>query len=104
MANCIGFGRRIGTGELLSSIKWGCFRAQARGGLKGCGATIIADCEGTGEWEGVEEPCACIVFDGSNITPIGWQVLREMLADLAKEYGQDAIALTTGATEFIKGV
>lgn len=103
MACTIGFGRRIGTGELLSSTKWGCFRAQVRGGLKGCNAIIIADCEGLGEWEGVAEPCACIVFDGSAITPVGWQVLRKMLCELAKEYGQDAIALTIGATEFIKG-
>lgn len=102
MACTIGIGRRIGTGELLSNANWEAFRAELRGLVKGCNGEVIAEMEGEGEWEGVKEPCACIVFDGAAMREYGWIVLRKMLADMAKEYGQDAIALTIGQTEFIK--
>lgn len=99
MASLIGIGRRKGAGPLLSDNRWRWFKASVRGILRGLDATIIAECEGAGGWEGVAEPCACFVFDLPDDTSLS--VLRSMLAVLAGKYGQDAIALTIGKTEFI---
>ena len=101
MACTIGIGRKVGTGELLTDNRWEWFKCEVRGTLKGLDATIIAECEGSGEWEGVSEPCACFVFELDVTDEAGWTVLRAMLADTARRYGQEAIALTIGKTEFI---
>jgi hypothetical protein len=53
---------------------------------------------GHGEWNGVPEVSATFVAD---VPTHSLSVVRAGLAFLKKAYGQDAIALTIGHTEFI---
>ena len=53
---------------------------------------------GKGVWEGVEEESAKItLLSDQPLTHLSY--LRQALANLAEEYGQDAIALTIGTSE-----
>ena len=53
---------------------------------------------GKGTWDGVEEESAKIsVLSDQPLTHLSY--LRQALANLAEEYGQDAIALTIGTSE-----
>ena len=54
---------------------------------------------GRGEWNGVAEVSATFVAD---VPQHRLNVVRSGLAFLAKAYGQEAIALTLGYTEFVK--
>ena len=55
---------------------------------------------GRGEWDGVEEES--VVVTGEVAASRIDEVIRPWLAYLAREYGQDAIALTVGTTDLIK--
>lgn len=53
---------------------------------------------GKGIWQGVEEESTKVtVLSDEPITHLHW--LRQELTELAREYGQDAIALTIGESE-----
>ena len=103
----VGFGRRIGKGDNLSSRRWAAFQADVArfiGSLRG--VTIYSRTVGYGVYDGVREDCATVVF-GVDCEPVTLDTvvlpyLRGGLGELARRYRQDSIALTIGKTEFIR--
>lgn len=106
MANTIGIGRRSGiTGEDLTDWEWGEFRADVRSAVRDSGGVVIFAGTGEGIWQGEEEEAACVVFIAPDPADEGPRLsldnLRWRLGRIAAVYGQDSIALTNGATQFI---
>ena len=84
----------------LDDIDWAEFRRQVRLLLTDTvdGVLHVNGALSTGEWDGVPEDSATFVAEIPSHT-VG--VLRAGLRYLADYYGQEAIALTLGHTEFV---
>jgi len=99
----INIGRNIGTTP-MSEGEWNMFRAGVRASIRihtrGEFGGML-EFAGVGEWETVQEESASIqAFDVKELDAAG---LRGTLARLAKDYRQDAIALTiAGGSELIE--
>lgn len=87
--------------EPLDRIEWSAFRL-AVGRLLDVDGTVFVDgAASTGEWDGRAEESATFVAEYPQHALAS---LRAGLRWLAKEYGQQAIALTVGRTEFVEGL
>lgn len=95
----VSIGRNIGT-EPMSASDWANFQLATRGWLVVTRSTIYVDgAPSVGQWEGIaEESCTWVaeLSDADVFLPI----LRTGLGMTAANYGQEAIALTVGKTEF----
>lgn len=90
-------------GRPLTLTEWSDFQADVRLAL-GNAVVNSADIEahyGKGAWGGVEEDSFKVTALVSDMALVSAGALRRELASLAKEYGQDAIALTIGLSDLI---
>ena len=95
----IGIGRNVGN-EPMDYERWRNFRISIRSVVERNGGKMIADVVGQSYSEGWGfEEAAWFAFDASNLN-LGQ--LRQDLSALADQYGQDAIALTVGATDLVE--
>lgn len=88
-------GRNVGTSP-LDTLLWSAFQTDVsnRVGVA-LGATLVfGPFIGTGEWEGVTEESAVLVFISGPAIPV--RAIDTQLKDIAGWYGQDAIAWTYG--------
>lgn len=102
----VSIGRNVGDDGPMDDAEWSAFRSDVVDILTGAGYRTVSACEGFGEYAGAREACAVIVADDNGwiAAPSGAVILasvRDALAWTAHRYGQDAIALTIGAPEFI---
>jgi hypothetical protein len=85
--------------EPLSDADWQSFRVLVRTLLEHVGGTVhVRDALSVGEWDGVLEDSSTFVAD---VPPQTLGTLRVGLRFLAVAFGQQAIALTLGHTEFV---
>lgn len=92
----VSIGRGSGTGP-LSDDDWSIFRALTESTLRDyCDTLYVTDAVCVGSWDGVEEESRTWVarwdYEEAPSALVG------TLALLARHYGQDAIAVTTGTT------
>lgn len=98
-------GRNI-QGKPMDAEDWSGFIYRTRRAIEGQGVELWATAPYKGLWEGEKEDA--IVFYGAlpNVKASDddrrVKVLRELLRNLASEYGQDAIGLTVGENELIE--
>ena len=90
----VGIGRNVGD-EPMSDERWADFRAATADEVFFASGKLHFEGEGTGYFEGRAERSYTLVATVEN--PVG---LYHALADLAREFNQDSIALTTGNTSF----
>lgn len=107
MANTIGFGFKVGqTDEVLSFGEQGRFIDEVVAAVEIAGGEVIFVGQGHGKYQPtdgghvIDEPGACVVFTHDEST-FRWGSLRLDLWSLTHKYHQEAIALTTGRTEFL---
>lgn len=82
--------------------RWQDFRTIVRQSLaNNLAPDFSASYDGTGEWGGVSEESTTFVFSGVTSTTPAADV-RTWLSYLAREFGQDAIALTVGDTTLVE--
>lgn len=94
----ISIGRNVGS-KPMAAPKWGDFRHAVARDLRGASADVhVADAKSSGEWNGIAEESRTwvAVVDSSAL-----KAVRSNLADAARRFDQDAIALTTGQTELV---
>lgn len=101
----VSIGRNVGD-QPLSTAEWTRFKSQAleevrfAAALKG--GQVVFHGEGQGQWAGED---GVTVFEGSFTVvaagPVDTDLLAETLAVLAWEFGQEAIAVTTGETALV---
>jgi hypothetical protein len=77
----------------MSAECWQSFRAAVRTAL---GGDLWVDATYGGAWQGVDEEAAVFLADLADVSH-----LRDDLAALADEYGQDAIGLVVGDPELV---
>lgn len=87
--------------EPLSDVQWSEFRRNVGVLLSDTvGGTVhVHDALSAGEWDGVPEDSATFV---AAVPQHSLAVVRAGLRFLAVSYGQEAIALTIGHTEFVR--
>lgn len=82
--------------------RWAEFRATVRSSLEGSlRPEFCAEYHGTGQWQGVAEDSATFTFSGVT-TCVASDAVQTWLSYLARDFGQDAIALTIGATTLVE--
>lgn len=82
--------------------RWQDFRTIVRQSLaNNLAPDFSASYDGTGEWGGVSEDSTTFIFSGVTSTTPAADV-RSWLSYLARDFGQDAIALTIGDTELVE--
>ena len=98
----ITIGRNVPTAGLpieMDDRSWAGFKNDVQTVLDNHYATVyVKAAAGRGEWEGIEEENATYV---AALDPAFLAHLRQALAGLAYDYGQDAIALTVGTTDLV---
>lgn len=93
-------GRNIGEKPMPRS-DWDIFRGHVDLTLQNLlQPDFSASYDGQGEWEGISEQSTTFVFSGVK-TSVGRDIVTHVLADAAKRFGQDAIALTIGGTTLV---
>ena len=94
----IAIGRNV-DGKPMVQHDWDRFRQRTGQAVRYYGGEVHANVTGTSlsETWGTEEA----FWLAASISEDGLADLREELAFLAKEFGQDAIAVTTGTTTFV---
>lgn len=101
----LSFGRNIGKyGSSMSYGDWSAMNIALAGVVEDSGCKIIATTDGQGEYEGVKEQCGIIVFtplQGEEIETGKAISLKEDLETIARNYGQECFALTSGVPSFI---
>lgn len=98
----ISIGRNLPTGGELELGEWLAFRADVLVSVRNLGGTLFFAGEGNGIYEGETETSFTVIADIPYVANhLG--ALRAQLAPLASAYGQDAIAVTVGATTFVGG-
>ena len=98
----VSIGRRAHAAQApLDAIDWASFRDVVAVLLTETvdGVLHVDDASSTGEWEGVPEDSATFVAE---VPAHSVGTVRAGLRLLARTYGQKAIALTFGQTEFIQ--
>lgn len=100
----IAIGRNVPTklfGDIpMSDENWLLFQQAVEEIVMVCTLKGVADTKANGvsNWQGVsEDTCIFVWFDLDSLP----SVVYEELSDIAKQYGQDAIAVTFGETKFI---
>lgn len=92
----ISIGRRIGTSATMSDPAWDRFRRETVEVARAhCGEVFFSG-TGRGQYEGVVEESFTVIAQH----PTDRAALRERLANLARMYGQESIAVTFGVTYF----
>lgn len=106
MATVISIGRNVGE-EPMHASTWDAFTSDVFDAAERFGAVVFYG-QGTGVYEGAVEDSYTIVIDDSEAKhnprtggKYSVDALRAELRDLATQYGQEAIALTRGETEFV---
>lgn len=97
----VSIGRGLPDGGSMRLGEWDAFRQDVRDRLALVSAEVYVDAaRSVGEWEGVPEESATWValIPADNIT-----ALRGAIRAMAVRYRQDAIALTVGTTELVRG-
>lgn len=98
---CISIGRGAHVAQQpLSADDWRAFRNQVRTILTEVidGTVHVDDAQSVGEWNGVSEDSATFVAE---VPQQALSVLRAGLRLVGRTWGQEAIALTIGQTEFV---
>lgn len=92
----VSIGRNIGD-EPMDAEQWLRFRGRVYDAVALRDFVVVFEGEGTGTYEGQREPSFTLVATGKNNRITG---LYYAMEDLASEFGQKSIALTTGNTSF----
>lgn len=92
----VSIGRNVGD-EPMDAEQWLRFRGHIVDAVQEREFDIVFEGEGTGTYEGQREPSFTLVATGRPTKVAG---LYYALDDLAREFGQDSIALTAGNTSF----
>jgi len=96
----VSIGRNVGS-EPMSERRWAMFRNTIRNTiLDNLGAIFVDGAYSRGEWDGITETSATWVADVEEFTV---PYLEREFARIAREYLQDAIALTVGKTVLVGG-
>lgn len=100
MTIVVSIGRNVGD-EPMDVEQWLRFRGATYDAIAERGFVVVFEGEGTGTYEGSREPSFTLVAtgNGNRIADVG-----RALARLAREFGQESIALTTGNTSFPGGM
>lgn len=85
----------------MSLTEWGQFVEDVEADMLSAVPSDICELHrGTGVWDGVEEESAKItLLRHAEASPEMLSELRRLLSENARQYGQDAIALTIGESE-----
>jgi hypothetical protein len=96
----ISIGRNIGKSLPLVESEWLLFQQAVEEAVMVHTLKGIADTKANGvsHWQGVSEDTCIFVWFDIEALPLS---LKFELKNIAKQYGQDAIAVTFGETEFI---
>jgi hypothetical protein len=97
----VSIGRGAGASQdPLGRDSWYAFRSQVAAALEhDCGGTVhVQDAQSVGVWDGQVEESSTFV---AAVPAHTLGVLRARLGVLKARYGQEAIALTVGHTEFV---
>ena len=97
-------GRNVGNAP-MSSTRWHAYQVATREAIRqhantsGTQVLDITHTTGTGVWEGASEDCAVISVTTTGMPDM--ETLTHVLAGLANDYDQDAIALAHGPSVLI---
>jgi len=95
----VSIGRKTRDGEFLNETEWERFCKYTKRELTAHGQLVTMSLDARGVWQGEYEPCA--TFTAADFDDYWLPSLRYSLSVLAKTYGQEAIALVVGQTEFV---
>lgn len=94
----VSIGRNV-RNRAMSLKRWDLFRVSVSNVVRGHCSFVPFSGNGGGVWGNIGEDSFTIVgvlIDESHVSPI-----RERLAELAKEYNQESIAMTLGEVDFV---
>jgi hypothetical protein len=98
----VSIGRNAARGEaVLDNAEWGDFIVKTRDAVASYG-DVVQFGYVTGVWNGVQEESYTVTVVLSEWADHGLGFLRARLAYLARQYGQESIALTTAEPRFIQ--
>lgn len=98
MATVVSIGRDV-NGHALNPTQWALFKSETRQAVELLTPLVFVG-EGEGIWEDQRE-VAYTVIGAATLSGANADLLRYRLEALARNYEQDAIALTLGETEFV---
>ena len=98
MSLTVSIGRNVGNAP-LSDDDWRAFKADVLNALSATVGKSDAEFTGHGSWEGVSEESELFLTYEPNLN--NKEYLERWLSDIAKDFGQDAIAVTVGSVDFV---
>lgn len=93
----VSIGRNIGD-DPMRDDDWKTFKAEVYDVVAEFSPVVFYG-QGIGIYKDTAEDSYTVIAEVNNLS--GWARLHDRLAKLAKQYGQDSIAITLGDTEFI---
>lgn len=100
MATVVSIGRGTKDNDVLSDVRWGDFKSRTIASVRAYADEVYFFGEGQGWYEGEREEAFTVV--GSDVTD-GWlrKKFEARLELLARDFRQDAVAVTYGETTFV---